>query len=125
MVIAWFIIKPGGHIAVGSKDFTEQVILGEILAQVIEAKTGQPVTRRFDLGGNLAHEALVAGEIDVYIEYTGTALLAILKARLPIPRRFTSGSKPTMPTGLRSNGLSRSVSTTPSRFWCAARTPKS
>jgi osmoprotectant transport system substrate-binding protein len=74
-----FIGKSGGRIAVGSKDFTEQVILGEILAQAIEAKTGAQVVRRFDLGGNLAHEALIAGEIDLYAEYTGTGLLAILK----------------------------------------------
>jgi glycine betaine/choline ABC-type transport system substrate-binding protein len=57
------------------------VIVGEILAQTIENKTGLQVTRRFDLGGNLAHEALVAGEIDTYVEYTGTALLAILKSQ--------------------------------------------
>ncbi len=69
----------GDRIAVGSKDFTEQIILGELLAQTIEANTGLPVERRFDLGGNLAHDALVAGEIDAYVEYTGTALLAILK----------------------------------------------
>ncbi len=49
------------------------------MAQVIEAKTGLAVERRFDLGGNLAHEALVAGEVDTYVEYTGTALTAILK----------------------------------------------
>ncbi len=71
--------KNVGRIAVGSKDFTEQVILGEILAQAIEAKTPGQVVRRFDLGGNLAHDALIAGEIDVYVEYTGTGLLAILK----------------------------------------------
>lgn len=69
----------GGRIAVGAKDFTEQIILGELLAQVIEAKTTLEVEKRFDLGGSLAHGALVAGEIDVYVEYTGTALLAILK----------------------------------------------
>lgn len=69
----------GGRIAVGAKDFTEQIILGELLAQVIAAKTDLKVERRFDLGGSLAHEALVAGEIDIYVEYTGTALLAILK----------------------------------------------
>ena len=73
--------KSTGRIAVGSKDFTEQVILGEILAQAIEAKTGTEVVRRFDLGGNLAHDAMIAGEIDVYVEYTGTALLAILKEK--------------------------------------------
>jgi osmoprotectant transport system permease protein len=67
------------RVAVGSKDFTEQVILGELLAQAIEARTGLRVQRRFDLGGSLAHEALIAGEIDMYVEYTGTALLAILK----------------------------------------------
>jgi len=71
----------GDRIAVGSKDFTEQVILGELLAQAIESKTGLRVERRFDLGGSLAHEALVAGEIDTYVEYTGTALLAILKGQ--------------------------------------------
>src|SRR5262249_46647188 len=60
-------------------DFTEQVILGEIVAQTIGNRTGLPVERRFDLGGNLAHDALVAGEIDSYVEYTGTALTAILK----------------------------------------------
>ena len=77
---AYYFAAPGGkRIAVGSKDFSEQVILGEILAQAIEAKTDLKVERRFDLGGNLAHEALVAGEVDVYAEYTGTALLSILQ----------------------------------------------
>lgn len=80
--IGYFVAGAGsGKIAVGSKDFTEQVILGEMLAQAIAAKTGAPVVRRFDLGGNLAHDALVAGEIDLYVEYTGTALLAILKEK--------------------------------------------
>jgi len=72
--------KGTGSVAVGSKDFTEQVILGEILAQAIEAHTDLQVERRFDLGGNLAHDALMGGEIDLYVEYTGTALLAILKS---------------------------------------------
>ena len=71
--------KTGDRIAVGSKDFTEQIILGELVAQAIENKTGLEVQRRFDLGGSLAHEALLAGEIDLYVEYTGTALTAILK----------------------------------------------
>ncbi len=67
-------------IAVGSKNFTEQLILGEILAQQLEQKLGQKVERKLNLGGTLlAHEALVSGEIDVYPEYTGTALIAILK----------------------------------------------
>jgi osmoprotectant transport system permease protein len=77
--LTFYPVKQERRIAVGSKDFTEQIILGELLAQVIESKTKLPVARRFDLGGNLAHEALVAGEIDAYVEYTGTALTAILK----------------------------------------------
>ena len=80
LAVGYFMIGQGSsRIAVGSKDFSEQVILGEILAQAIEAETGVMVERRFDLGGNLAHDALVSGEIDLYPEYTGTALLAILK----------------------------------------------
>jgi osmoprotectant transport system permease protein len=77
----WFVRPASDRIAVGSKDFTEQIILGEILAQTIEDKTDVEVVRRFDLGGTLAHDALVAGEIDVYVEYTGTALLAILNGQ--------------------------------------------
>lgn len=66
------------RIVVGSKDFTESVILAEILAQMLE-KQGVEVVRQFELGGNLAHEGLLSGEIDVYPEYTGTAYTAILK----------------------------------------------
>jgi osmoprotectant transport system permease protein len=80
-IVGFLMGNPAGRIAVGSKDFTEQVILGELLAQAIEGKTGLQVVRRFDLGGNLAHDALVAGELDLYVEYTGTALLAILKSQ--------------------------------------------
>jgi osmoprotectant transport system permease protein len=65
-------------IRVGSKDFTESVILAEILAQSLE-KRGFAVEREFELGGNLAHDALLANRIDVYPEYTGTAFTAILK----------------------------------------------
>jgi len=65
-------------IVVGSKNFTEQVILGEIVAQAIERDTGLPVRRRLNLGGTLiCDRALLEGEIDVYVEYTGTALTAI------------------------------------------------
>jgi osmoprotectant transport system permease protein len=68
------------RIVVGSKNFTEQIILGELLAQQIESKTGVQVERKFNLGGSLVcHESLVAGQIDAYVEYTGTALTAILK----------------------------------------------
>lgn len=65
-------------IRVGSKDFTESVILAEILAQMLERR-GIAVERQFELGGNLPHEALLADQIDVYPEYTGTAYTSILK----------------------------------------------
>ena len=65
-------------VVVGSKDFTESVILAEMLAQSLEAR-GLRVERRYELGGNLAHDSLVAGQIDAYPEYTGTSLMAILK----------------------------------------------
>ena len=67
------------HITIGSKFFTEQVVLGELLAQHIEARTGIPVVRKSNLGGTLlCHKALVAGDLDLYVEYTGTALTAVL-----------------------------------------------
>jgi osmoprotectant transport system substrate-binding protein len=71
--------RPRG-LVVGSKNFTEQEVLGEIAAQQLERRLGVPVARKLDIGGTLlAHEALVAGEIDLYPEYTGTALTAVLK----------------------------------------------
>jgi osmoprotectant transport system substrate-binding protein len=64
---------------VGSKDFTEQFILGELYVQLLEAQ-GLPVERKFNLGGTpIAQAGLMKGEIDLYPEYTGTALLTILK----------------------------------------------
>jgi osmoprotectant transport system substrate-binding protein len=68
------------HIVVGSKNFTEQLILGEIIAQHLEARLHQPVERKLDLGGTLlAHQALLANDIDMYPEYTGTAFANVLK----------------------------------------------
>lgn len=65
---------------IGAKNFTEQVVLGELLAQEIEAKSHLKVERRFYLAGSyICHQALIAGRIDAYVEYTGTALTAILK----------------------------------------------
>ena len=81
---SWRMAKPPGGvepevIRVGSKNFTEQLILGELMAQLIEGTTTLQVERRFDLGGTMiCHGALVAGGIDLYAEYTGTALTAIL-----------------------------------------------
>lgn len=66
-------------IVVGSKFFTEQVLLAELLAQHIENRTGIPVERKTNLGGTLlVHKAMLAGELDLYVEYTGTALTAVL-----------------------------------------------
>lgn len=65
---------------IGAKNFTEQVVLGELLAQHIEARTGLRVERRFYLAGSyIAQQAMLSGRIDAYVEYTGTALTAILK----------------------------------------------
>jgi osmoprotectant transport system permease protein len=70
--------RASGAIVVGSKNFTEQLVLGELLAQVIEREAGLPVDRRLNLGGTLiCDRALIAGDIDVYVEYTGTALTAV------------------------------------------------
>jgi glycine betaine/choline ABC-type transport system substrate-binding protein len=70
------------RIVVGCKNFTEQIVLGELIAQQIENKTHLPVERRFYLGGTyIAHQGILAGRIDIYPEYTGTALTAVLKER--------------------------------------------
>lgn len=72
------------HVVIGAKNFTEQVVLGELLAQEIEASGGGKVERRFWLAGSyLCQQALISGRIDGYVEYTGTALTAILKQPLP------------------------------------------
>lgn len=72
----------GSRIVIGAKNFTEQVLLGELLAQEIETQ-GESVDRRFYLAGSyIAHQALVSGRIDAYVEYTGTALTSILKQPL-------------------------------------------
>jgi osmoprotectant transport system permease protein len=70
--------RSGGDIVVGSKNFTEQLVLGEIVAQAIERETGLTVDRRLNLGGTLiCDQALLTGDVDVYVEYTGTSLTAI------------------------------------------------
>ncbi|HYU36456.1 MAG TPA: glycine betaine ABC transporter substrate-binding protein [Gemmatimonadales bacterium] len=68
------------RIVVGSKNFTESDLLGEIVAQQIERRTGLSVERRFHLGGTfVCHHAITSGQIDLYVEYTGTAYTAVLK----------------------------------------------
>jgi glycine betaine/choline ABC-type transport system substrate-binding protein len=71
---------PKPVLTVGSKNFTEQVVLAEIIAQHLEQRLHVPVARKFNLGGTLlAHTALTSGAIDLYPEYSGTALTAVLK----------------------------------------------
>jgi glycine betaine/choline ABC-type transport system substrate-binding protein len=73
-------ILGGDRIVVASKNFTEQTILAELVAQQIERRTGLEVKRRFFLGGTfVCQRAITSGEIDIYVEYTGTALAAILE----------------------------------------------
>lgn len=72
--------RSGDRIVIGSKDFTEQVILGELLAQTIERTTALKPLRKFNLGDTLVCEtAMRAGDLDAYVEYTGTALTAVFK----------------------------------------------
>lgn len=69
-------------LTVGSKNFTEQLVLGELLAQYLGRFCALPIDRRFYLAGTyICHQALLAGRIDMYVEYTGTALVAILKEK--------------------------------------------
>jgi osmoprotectant transport system substrate-binding protein len=69
--------------SVGTKNFTEQLVLGELLAQSLEKHIAIPVERRFYLAGTyICHQAILAGRIDAYVEYTGTAFAAILKRSL-------------------------------------------
>src|SRR5579863_264924 len=81
-ILAWFGCEPShaNRIVVGSKNFTESFILCELIAQQIENHTNLKVERRFYLAGTyICQQAILAGRIDIYPEYTGTALTAILK----------------------------------------------
>ena len=71
------------RIVIGSKNFTESMMLGELLAQIVEARTHLKVERRFYLAGTyICQQAMLAGRIDIYPEYTGTALTALLKQKV-------------------------------------------
>ena len=88
-VAGWMPAACGGshhkQVVVVSKNFTEQAILGELLAQRIERSAHLPVERRFYLAGTfICQQALLAGRADVYVEYTGTALTAVLKEKPPV-----------------------------------------
>jgi osmoprotectant transport system permease protein len=76
-------------IRVGSKNFTEQILLGELLAQTVETQAGIAVERRLNLGGTfICDRALRSGDIDVYVEYSGTALTAVFHQAVQTdPRR--------------------------------------
>lgn len=76
--------SPGGTVTIGSKNFTEQLILGQMLALLLEDKTDLQVARKLNLAGtSVCHEALRQGSIDLYVEYTGTALTSILGQDAP------------------------------------------
>jgi osmoprotectant transport system permease protein len=80
--VVWSYASQQGRtvIRVGSKNFTEQIILGELIAQAIERDAGVPVERRLNLGGTfICDRALRSGDIDLYVEYTGTADTAVFK----------------------------------------------
>ena len=73
----------GATVVIGSKNFTEQVILGELLAQAIEAE-GITVERRLNLGGTfICDRGIRSGELDAYVEYTGTAVSAVFHQDVP------------------------------------------
>jgi osmoprotectant transport system permease protein len=84
VMVFYFVFAPASSsqeniVRVGSKNFSEQLILGEILAQMIEAKTNLKVDRTFNLGGTfICHRAILKNEIDIYPEYTGTSYSVIL-----------------------------------------------
>jgi osmoprotectant transport system permease protein len=83
-----------GKVVIASKDFTEQVILSEIVAQLLESRADVMVERKFELAGDLVHRGMLNGEIDGYVEYTGTAFTAILKhAPLTDPRQVYHQTK--------------------------------
>ncbi len=87
-VVAYTQHAASSSIVVGSKNFTEQIVLGELIAQTIERHTGLRVERKLNLGGTLICErALAAGDIDTYVEYSGTALTAIFKEPVIRDRR--------------------------------------
>jgi glycine betaine/choline ABC-type transport system substrate-binding protein len=80
LILCFACKKEPAKIVVGSKNFTEQLILGEIFAQQIENTLHTPVQRKLNLGGSfICHKAILDGAIDLYVEYTGTAFTGILK----------------------------------------------
>ena len=95
-VLAWSVSagSAGAGVVVGSKNFTEQVVLGELMAQAIEAE-GVAVVRKLNLGGTfICDRALRSGDIDLYVEYTGTAVTAVFHQDVPHdPREAFEGAR--------------------------------
>lgn len=84
ITVTGYAVADGSAVVVGSKNFTEQVILGELVAQAIEAEGGVRVTRKLNLGGTfVCDRAIRSGDLDVYVEYTGTAVTAVFHERVP------------------------------------------
>jgi osmoprotectant transport system substrate-binding protein len=115
-IVAGLIAAAGAHwlagcgqarpLTVGSKNFTEQVILGEIVAQHVSLRLSQRVDRKLNLGGTLlAHQALVKGDLALYPEYTGTALTTILK--LPLPSIAAKGGEDAVFAKVKAEYLAR------------------
>ena len=99
--------QDGETVIIGSKDFTESIILGEVMALLLE-ENGYNVERQLNLGGTLvAHESMTNGEIDTYVEYTGTGLLAILGQELP--ERDDSAATPSASATPQTNALADQV----------------
>jgi glycine betaine/choline ABC-type transport system substrate-binding protein len=112
--------EKGGRVVVGAKDFTESGILAEIIAETLESR-GLEVERR-ELSGNLCHEALISGQIDVYPEYTGTSYTAILHHQ-PVSDARAVRTQVTREYAEKFNVRvgAASASATILQFWCAAR----
>ncbi len=84
LVVALCGCSRNGAVVVGSKNFTEQLVLGEMAAQQLERKLHIRVERKLNLGGTLlTHEAILKGDIDIYPEYTGTGSSVVLKQKIP------------------------------------------
>ena len=82
-------------VVVGSKNFTEQVLLGELVAQAIEAEGGVGVQRKLNLGGTfVADRGIRTGELDVYVEYTGTAVTAVFHEEVPHESALATRTRP-------------------------------
>ena len=112
------------RIRVGSKNFSEQLVLGEIVAQHLENRLHGHVSRKLDLGGTLlAQQAIESGEIDVFPEYTGTALTAVLKQQPEKdPAKVLDESARVIGNGIW-NGWTHWASRTLSLWPCAGKMP--